>query len=327
MAAKFFTGLPLDGPDPECVRGFGEQALAARSAEAAVPRSDVDHSRRGRRKAPVALTLGVRPDKACETSPLVAGSADTRRSAASARAGGRASPGAAAASGGRRAVRLGERTWTEVERTTVLVPVGSLEQHGPHLPLDTDARIAAAVARRAADPSTLIAPPFAYGASGEHEGFAGTLSIGHAALRAVLVELGRSAGAWASRLVFVNGHGGNVATLVDAVELLRYEGRDAAWFGCDPGGDAHAGRTETSMVLALDPALVRAERAAGNTAPLRELLPAMRAGGVGAVSPNGVLGDPAGASAAEGERLLTELASKLLAAVAGWAPEPSGCLR
>ena len=86
MAAKFFTGLPLDGPDPECVRGFGEQALAARSAEAAVPRSDVDHSRRGRRKAPVALTLGVRPDKACETSPLVAGSADTRLSAASARA-------------------------------------------------------------------------------------------------------------------------------------------------------------------------------------------------------------------------------------------------
>ena len=86
MAAKFFTGLPLDGPDPECVRGFGEQALAARSAEAAVPRSDVDHSRRGRRKAPVALTLGVRPDKACETSPLVGGSADTRLSAASARA-------------------------------------------------------------------------------------------------------------------------------------------------------------------------------------------------------------------------------------------------
>ena len=67
MAAKFFTGLPLDGPDPECVRGFGEQALAARAADAAVPRSDVDHSRR----RPVALTLSRRPDKACETSPLV----------------------------------------------------------------------------------------------------------------------------------------------------------------------------------------------------------------------------------------------------------------
>jgi mycofactocin biosynthetic radical S-adenosylmethionine protein MftC len=81
MAAKFFTGLPLDGPDPECVRGFGEQALAARSAEAAVPRSDVDHSRR----KPIPLTLKVRPDKACETSPLVDGSADRRLGAAAAR--------------------------------------------------------------------------------------------------------------------------------------------------------------------------------------------------------------------------------------------------
>ncbi|HEY0813620.1 MAG TPA: mycofactocin radical SAM maturase [Pseudonocardia sp.] len=82
MAAKFFTGLPLDGPDPECVRGFGEQALAERAADRAVPRSDVDHSRR----RPVPLTLGTRPDKACEPSPLVAGSADTRLGAASARA-------------------------------------------------------------------------------------------------------------------------------------------------------------------------------------------------------------------------------------------------
>ncbi len=71
MAAKFFTGLPLDGPDPECVRGFGEQALAARDGSTVIPRSDVDHSRRG----PVPVTIGRRPDKACETSPL-AGMAD-----------------------------------------------------------------------------------------------------------------------------------------------------------------------------------------------------------------------------------------------------------
>jgi hypothetical protein len=77
MAAKFFTGLPLDGPDPECVRGFGEQALAARAADLAVPRSDVDHSRsaprnsrRGRAPVPISIGMG-RPDKACETSPLV----------------------------------------------------------------------------------------------------------------------------------------------------------------------------------------------------------------------------------------------------------------
>jgi mycofactocin system creatininase family protein len=229
--------------------------------------------------------------------------------------------------------RLGERTWTDLDGPaprTVLVPIGSLEQHGPHLPLDTDARIAAAVARRAADgdPAVLLAPPLAYGASGEHEGFPGTLSIGHEALRAVLVELGRSAAAWASRLVFVNGHGGNLPTVPAAVATLRHEGREVAWFGCGvPGGDAHAGRTETSILLELDPSVVREEAArAGNTAPLRELLPALRRGGVTAVSPNGVLGDPVGASAEEGRRLLETMVGALRAGLAGWNPDDAGRL-
>jgi mycofactocin precursor peptide peptidase len=231
------------------------------------------------------------------------------------------------------ASRLGERTWTELAGPaprTVLVPVGSLEQHGPHLPLDTDARVAAAVARRAAagDPAALLAPPVAYGASGEHEGFAGTLSIGHDALRLLLVELGRSAGTWASRLVFVNGHGGNLPTVPDAVVLLRHEGRDAAWFGCAvPAGDAHAGRTETSLMLALAPDLVRTEAAApGCTTPLLDLIPALHRGGVAAVSPNGVLGDPAGATAEEGERLLAGMADALRARLARWAPDGRGRL-
>jgi creatinine amidohydrolase len=225
-------------------------------------------------------------------------------------------------------VRLGERTWTEVEPATVLVPVGSLEQHGPHLPLDTDARIAAAVARRAADPAMLVAPPLAYGASGEHEGFAGTLSIGHDALRAVLVELGRSAG-WASRMVFVNGHGGNLPTVPEAVVQLRQEGREVAWSGCAvPGGDAHAGRTETSIVLALDPSVVRLEAAeVGNTAELLALLPVLTKGGVRAASPNGVLGDPRGATAAEGEVLLATLVENLRDRLDRWKPDERGRLR
>jgi mycofactocin precursor peptide peptidase len=225
-------------------------------------------------------------------------------------------------------VRLGERTWTEVEPATVLVPVGSLEQHGPHLPLDTDARIAAAVARRAADPAMLVAPPLAYGASGEHEGFAGTLSIGHDALRAVLVELGRSAG-WASRMVFVNGHGGNLPTVPEAVVQLRREGREVAWSGCAvPGGDAHAGRTETSIVLALDPSVVRLEAAeVGNTAELLALLPVLTKGGVRAASPNGVLGDPRGATAAEGEVLLATLVENLRDRLDRWKPDERGRLR
>ena len=158
----------------------------------------------------------------------------------------------------------------------------------------------------------LLAPPLAYGASGEHEGFAGTLSIGHAALRAVLVELGRSAGAWASRLVFVNGHGGNLPTVAEAAVQLRAEGRDVAWSGCVvPGGDAHAGRTETSILLALDPAVVRVAAAeVGNTAPLRELMPVLTAAACGG-GPNGVLGDPRGATAAEGEALLATLVEHL----------------
>jgi mycofactocin precursor peptide peptidase len=226
-------------------------------------------------------------------------------------------------------VRLGERTWTELPaRSTVLVPVGSLEQHGPHLPLDTDARIAAAVARRAADPAMLVAPPLAYGASGEHEGFAGTLSIGHDALRAVLIELGRSAG-WASRMVFVNGHGGNLPTVPEAVVQLRQEGREVAWSGCAvPGGDAHAGRTETSILLALDPSVVRLEAAeVGNTAELLTLLPVLTKGGVRAASPNGVLGDPRGATAAEGAVLLATLVENLRDRLDRWKPDERGRLR
>jgi creatinine amidohydrolase/Fe(II)-dependent formamide hydrolase-like protein len=87
--------------------------------------------------------------------------------------------------------RLDGRRWPELRDTaaTLVVPVGSVEQHGPHLPLSTDTKIAAAVADRLAG---LVAPPVAFGASGEHEGFAGTVSIGTEALRSVLVEMGRS---------------------------------------------------------------------------------------------------------------------------------------
>lgn len=216
-------------------------------------------------------------------------------------------------------VNLGDQRWPELAgpaAATLLVPIGSTEQHGPHLPLDTDTRIADAVARGAAaqlGPEVLVAPAVSYGAAGEHETFPGTVSIGTDGLRAVLVELGRSAGRWARRLVFVNGHGGNVQALRDAVQLLHTEGRAVRWYGCalrDAGfpSDAHAGRTETSIMLAVAPRTVRLDVArAGNTQPLADLLPAMRAGSVRAVTENGVLGDPSGASAEEGRAMLTAL--------------------
>jgi mycofactocin system creatininase family protein len=208
--------------------------------------------------------------------------------------------------------------WPEIEqgpRRLLVVPVGSLEQHGPHLPLDTDTRIAVAVARRACAgrPGVALAPAFAIGASGEHAAFPGTLSIGAEALTACLIELGRHASLHWPALLLVNGHGGNVPAVEAAIGRLRYEGRAcASWHAGLPGGDAHAGRSETSVMLALDPDAVRlAEAGRGDVRPLSEIMPMLREQGVRAVSANGVLGDPAGACAAEGERLLTRLAAGL----------------
>ena len=230
---------------------------------------------------------------------------------------------------------LADLTWPEAARLAaagalLAVPVGSTEQHGPHLPLSTDTDIAVALAMRLATrrPGVVVAPPVSYGSSGEHAGFAGTLSIGQAAVELVLTELGRSAAETFGHLLFVCAHGGNADPARQAVARLRAESREVLlWMpapqpGPDlPAPDAHAGRTETALQLALTPGRVRAGLAeAGNTAPLRGLMPALRAGGVRAVSRNGVLGDPVGATAAEGSRLLDRLAADLAAAVAAWYP-------
>lgn len=232
---------------------------------------------------------------------------------------------------------LAGAVWPDVrEAPLVLVPVGSTEQHGPHLPLSTDTVIAEAVARRAAAVlrdgaprlRALTAPAIAFGASGEHAGFPGTLSIGHEALRAVLVEAVRSAAGWAGRVVLVNGHGGNVAALDAAVGLLRREGHDTAWTGCGvPGGDAHAGFTETSMMLHLAPHLVRPfQGVAGETRPLAEIMPVLVARGVRAVSPSGVLGDPAGASAERGRELVEAAAAAVADRIRGGRADDRGRL-
>ena len=225
---------------------------------------------------------------------------------------------------------LAGSVWPEISGSPlVVVPLGSVEQHGHHLPLGTDTAIACAVAE-AASPglSALLAPALAYGASGEHEGFPGTISLGTEALTGLLVEYGRSACRWAGRVLIVNGHGGNLDALRAAGTLLREEGRDVAWYPCGiPGGDAHAGRTETALMLHVEPESVRRDRAvAGATEPIASLLPRLRAEGVHGVSPNGVLGDPAGATAGEGADLLERLAARLVAAVGAWRVDATGRL-
>jgi mycofactocin precursor peptide peptidase len=218
---------------------------------------------------------------------------------------------------------LGARTWREVDahgRHLVLaVPLGSCEQHGPHLPLATDTLVATALcdalALHRAD--VVIAPAIGVGASGEHAGFAGTLSVGTVALASCLTELVRSARDWTRAVVIVSGHGGNADALERVARTASSEGDDLVVHHPRlEGADAHAGRTETSLVLALAPELVRHNEAvAGVTTPLHELVGTLRAHGVAAVSPNGVLGDPTGASAEEGRELLAALSAGLCGAV------------
>jgi len=178
-----------------------------------------------------------------------------------------------------------------------------------------DTVIATAIATRAAEMlnargrAVLVAPPISYGSSGEHQDFAGTSSIGSAVLQQVIVELARSLRTWAAEVVFVNAHGGNLVPLRSALRQLLDDGHDVAWVACAiEDVDLHAGRIETSLMLYLAPWNVRPERAeAGHTGSLAELLPEMGARGVRAVSPNGFLGDPTGASPSEGKAALNAM--------------------
>jgi mycofactocin system creatininase family protein len=210
---------------------------------------------------------------------------------------------------------LDELTSGAVGGDLLVVPLGATEQHGPHLPLGTDTAIASALAGAVA--GAVMAPALPFGSSGEHAGFAGTLSIGRSALELALVELARSA--TFRRVLFVSAHGGNAVPLAAAVRQLRAEGREVRAWSPRWGGDAHAGRTETSLMLALAPSLVGAAREAGNVEPLASLMPRLRREGVRGVSANGVLGDPAGASAQEGRELLAAAIADLKAFVDAWA--------
>lgn len=201
----------------------------------------------------------------------------------------------------------------------VLLALGSWEQHGAHLPFDTDTVIIEAVvdaAIRSVDPENTqfsVVPTIGVTASDEHNGFAGSLSIGTNALSDVVVSIARSA-SWARGICIVNGHGGNSDALKLVHSALEYENiRHAIWsLPYYEGADMHAGHTETSLMLHLAPSTVRMDLAeVGAVGDSEILIERMRAGGIKEVSSNGVVGDPTNATAAHGATMLSFYADHL----------------
>jgi len=201
----------------------------------------------------------------------------------------------------------------------VLLALGSWEQHGAHLPFDTDTVIIESVvdaAIRSVDPENTqfsVVPTIGVTASDEHNGFAGTLSIGTNALSDAVVSIARSA-SWARGICIVNGHGGNSDALKLVHSALDYENiRHSIWsLPYYEGADMHAGHTETSLMLHLAPGTVRMDLAeVGAVGDSEMLIERMRAGGIKEVSSNGVVGDPTNATAAHGATMLSFYADHL----------------
>jgi creatinine amidohydrolase len=192
-----------------------------------------------------------------------------------------------------------------------VLPLGAWEQHGPHLPLDTDTVIVTSVVKRGIADSNIprhhviVAPVLAITASDEHAGFPGSLSTGTRALVDSVVSICRSTSSWSAGVLIANGHGGNFDALKDIASALDYEKITYSIWSLPSytGADMHAGKTETSLMLHLAPHMVR--RDAIPPVDVREIdMTAMLQHGIQAVSPSGVLGAPAAATAEHGQEVL-----------------------
>jgi creatinine amidohydrolase/Fe(II)-dependent formamide hydrolase-like protein len=241
-------------------------------------------------------------------------------------------------------VRLDELTWVETRDAlesgavdTAVITIGATEQHGPHLPLMTDALLAEwlgeAVTRRL--DGALLAPPIHVGCSQHHMACPATITLSPETLAALLEDYVASLERHGFRnIVIIPTHGGNfrpVAAIVEALrsahpglKLLAYTDLDrmmvvmygaSAEFGVDAAASGgHAGECEASIVLALRPDLVHMDRAVCGFLEITSETPALLfQKGIKAIDPNGVIGDPRSASAAKGTVYLDRLVDDMVA--------------
>lgn len=246
-------------------------------------------------------------------------------------------------------MELSRMSWTQAREAlgkaqVALLPVGSTEQHGPHLPLGTDWMTAQEIARRASKKGGwLVLPTVPVGVSAHHRQFWGTLWVPPDVLRDYVVSVARSLAFHGLRkLVLVNGHGGNTAALEEAARALREERIYAFvyvwWRACAEiiaqvieGGGSHAAEMETAVVLAIAPELVRTENyemAAAQGAP--EWGKKVEGVDIGFdtidFSASGATGNPSRATVEKGEKILQAAAERLDAFCRWLASQPEEAL-
>jgi creatinine amidohydrolase len=242
------------------------------------------------------------------------------------------------------ALELDRMAWPEVRaeldagRDTVVIAFGATEQHGPHLPLATDALIGDHLARLIADRlDAFVAPTVRIGCSAHHLEFPGTLSVSESTFHAVVADIVRSlARGGFRRIVLLPTHGGNFQPLaaaleelgpIEGVEIRALTDLGALFAIAQVGvqehavalgeGGLHAGEWETSMLMSIHPELVRLDKGeAGYTGDMESAIGAIFGAGVHSVAANGVIGDPAQASAEHGARYWEAVETITLTAVA-----------
>lgn len=243
-------------------------------------------------------------------------------------------------------IRMEEMNWPDIRQaidsgfTTAVFAVGSTEQHGPHLPTMTDARIGDVLAERVARKlgHALQARTIDVGLSEHHLPFAGTISLKPETLMLILRDYMDSLTRHGfTRIVIIPSHGGNFTTVRRAIEEARqahpgiditgftdfpalaeslYQGSAEFGISAEESG-AHAGENETSIMMALEADLVAADRfAPGYRGPMGDTeMKLIFEKGMPALSSNGILGDPRRASAEKGEAYLERLADFFVSAI------------